>query len=234
MATALSSLETQVRYALNEPTARFWTSAELIGLMNLGVRDLWRGVNDLRQKHFCTVDITNVSLAADAVQLTGVPADCVRVHMLEPRDLSGTTGYLRFEPLPYNHPKFQAARASDSQDATSGGIVYWDQTDAGGPVGAPTIRCAPKLTAAVNLALTYVPSLAALTAASTNPIPGESDNAIIAWTIAYARAKEREDRAPDAGWLTIYGTEKQNILVSLSPRQDQEPQIASAVFEEMW
>jgi hypothetical protein len=105
---------------------------------------------------------------------------------------------------------------------------------AGGPVVAPTVMVAPKVTAAVNLSLTYVPVLGDLTAASANPIPGESDNAIIAWMVAYARAKEREDRAPDPGWLTIYATEKQNLLVSLTPRQDQEPMVASAFFEEYW
>ena len=98
----------------------------------------------------------------------------------------------------------------------------------------PTIYVAPKLSAAVNLSMTYVPSLAVLTAISTNPVPGESDNAVIAWTVAYARAKERDDRAPDAGWLAIYGSEKQNILVSLSPRQTQEPVVATAMFEELW
>lgn len=236
MATTLAQLETQVRYLLNEPVASFWSSAELVALINVGCHDLWRSINDLRLKHFTTLDVTNVSLTANATTLTGVPADCVRVHMLEVRDLSSTSAnrHLEFIPKPYNDPLFQMARGGTSIDPGSGGIIYWDQGGAGGPVSAPTIYVAPTVSAAVLLALTYVPVLADLTAASANPIPGESDHALVAWTVAYARAKEREDRAPDPGWLTIYGTEKQNILVSLSPRQDQEPIVTTAMFETYW
>lgn len=236
MATLLSDLETLVRYHLNEATASFWSSAELVALMNLGAHDLWRGVVDIRAKHICTLDTTNVSLAANATSLTGVPADCVRVHMIEPRDLSSSSAsrWLTFRPLVYTDPVFQAARASDAIDPTGGGTIFWDQIGAGGPVAAPTVVVAPKVNTAVNLAFTYAPSLGALTAASSNPIPGESDNALVAWTVAYARAKEREDRSPDPGWLTIYATEKQNLLNVLAPRQDQEPMVASAFFAEYW
>ena len=237
MSTLLSALETQARYYLNAPSSSdtYWSSAELIASANLCCHDLWRAVSDLRGLHICTLDVTNVSLAANATSLTGVPADCVRVHMLEPRDLSssGTSRGLKFTPKPYNSVDFQSARAQDAVDPSSGEI-FWVQMGAGGPVVAPTVMVAPKVTAAVNLSLTYVPVLGDLTAASANPIPGESDNAIIAWMVAYARAKEREDRAPDPGWLTIYATEKQNLLVSLTPRQDQEPMVASAFFEEYW
>lgn len=236
MATLLSDLETKARYHLNEATASYWSSAELVSLMNAGVRDLWRAVNDLRASYFCTLDITNVSLAANGTSLTGVPSDCTRVHMIEPRDLtsSGANRNLVFRPKAYTDPDFQAARATDAIDAASGGTIWYDLIGAGGPVAAPTVVVAPKVNAAVTLAFTYVPVLSALTAASTNPIPGESDNALVAWVVAYARAKERDDRAPDPSWLAIYATEKTNLLVSLSPRQDQEPAVASALFETYW
>lgn len=236
MSTLVSALEVIARRQLNELSDSFWSSDELVAILNLGAHDLWRGINDLRLAHFTTLDTTNVSLAASSTTLTGVPADCVRVHMLEPRDLSSTSGSrsLIFKPKPYNDVVFQSARSSDAIDPTSGGTIFWDQYGAGGPVGAPTIVVAPTVSAAVNLALTYVPVLGDLTAASSNPIPGESDNALVAWTVAYARAKEREDRAPDPGWMSIYATEKQNILVSLAPRQDQEPMVADAFFEGYW
>ena len=236
MATTLATLTTLVRYQLNEPVSAYWSDAELVALMNAGAHDLWRAINDLRGLFFTTCDTTNVSLAANATTLTGVPADCTRVHMLEVRDLSqsGASRNLEFIPKPYNDPLFQMARGMSASDPASGGVIYWVQGGAGGPVAAPTVYVAPTVSSAVNLALTYVPVLADLTAASNNPIPGESDNALVAWTVAYARAKEREDRAPDPGWLTIYGTEKQNILVSLTPRQDQEPMITTAMFESFW
>lgn len=231
MATPLSALEVIVRDHLTETTAKFWSSAELVRLMNLGVKDLWRSINDLRQNHFTTRDITNVTLAVSGSTLTGVPADVVRVHMLEVLDPTGAHGGLRFEPLPYTDLKFQAARAAAAIDPSSGGVIYFDIGGAGGPVAAPTVFVAPPVTAAVSIAMTYVPSLATLTTSDNNPVPGESDNALVAWTVAFARAKERDDRAPDPGWLQIYGNEKQNILVSLAPRQDQEPQVATAFFE---
>ena len=56
----------------------------------------------------------------------------------------------------------------------------------------------------------------------------------MAWTVAFARAKEREDRSPDPAWLAIYATEKQNILTRLTPRQTQEPEIVGDMFGEMF
>jgi hypothetical protein len=84
---------------------------------------------------------------------------------------------------------------------------------------------------AISLRFVYVPILAAVAAAGSNPIPGESDNALIAWCIAYARAKEREDRSPDPNWLAVYSTEKTNLLVRLTPRQTQEPEVVEDFFE---
>lgn len=232
MATTLAALEVIARDHLTETTAKYWTSAELIRLMNLGVKDLWRSINDLRQEHFTTLDVTNVTLPAASNTLSGVPADVVRVHMLEVRSLlTSAHAGLRFEPRPYNDPKFQDARGATAIDPSSGGVIYYALAGAGGPVAAPTVYVAPTVSAAVNLALTYVPSLVTLTSSDNNPVPGESDNALVAWTVAFARAKERDDRTPDPGWLQIYGNEKQNILVSLSPRQDQEPMVATALFE---
>ena len=66
-----------------------------------------------------------------------------------------------------------------------------------------------------------------------NPVPGGSDNALKAWTIAYANAKEGPQgaRIPDAGWLAVYATEKQTILTRLTPRQEQEPDVVDGLFD---
>lgn len=234
MATTMASLLGIARASLMETSARFWSDAELLAIANLGVKDLWRGINELQQKHFCTLDTTHVSQVANATTLTGVPSDLLRVHMLEVRDLRGSSRSLTYKPLKYEHPKFQSARASAPQDPGTGGWVYWDQSTAGGPVAAPTIYVAPALSTTVELSLMYVPVLATLASGDTNPIPGESDNAIVAWTIAYARAKERDDRAPDPGWIKIYATDKQNLIISLDERQVQEQDTADAMFEPYW
>lgn len=235
MATLLSAIETQARRHLNETTAAFWTSAELIDIANRGIKDLWRDIVDLKAEHFLTVDNTNVSLAADTSTLTGVPAGVHKVYLIEPRDLSSgsTNEGLVFEPLDYNHKRFQMARSA-AAISPSNDTIYYAITGQGAPVAAPDIRVAPQVTSAVNLSFAYVPVQADLTSSGNVPIPGEADNALIAWTVAFARAKEREDVSPDPNWIAIYANEKQHLLQSLGLRQYQENTYVDAMFQEFW
>lgn len=232
MATLLSALETQARIPLKEVTASYWTSADLIAICNRGIKDLWGGIVDLNQEHYLTVDITNVSLAAAGTSLTGVPTDVFRVHLIEPRDTTdaGSTPRVLFVPRDYNSHEFINARAQTAQDPANGIQIYYTVTQAGAPVGAPTVLVAPSISSAMSLRFVYVPTIADLAAAGTNPIPGESDNALIAWIVAYALAKTRPDKSPDPNWLAIYATEKQNVLVRLTPRQTQEPDVVPDLF----
>lgn len=231
MATTLTSLETQARRHLKETTASFWSSAELVDLINKGIKDLWGAIIDLHQEHYITVDASNVSLAADTASLTGVPTDVFRVHLIEPRDTTTTPGrHIIFTPRDYNSPEFINARARTSIDPEGGLEIFYTLTQAGAPVGAPTILIAPQISSALNLRLVYIPVVADKVAANDNPIPGESDNALIAWTVAYARAKEREDRSPDPNWLAVYATEKQNLLTRMTPRQSQEPEVVGDLW----
>lgn len=50
------------------------------------------------------------------------------------------------------------------------------------------------------------------------PLPGDPDEALVAFVLSRARAREREDRQPDPGWVQIYSAEKANLITSLSPR----------------
>lgn len=238
MAT-LGTIRTRVRTTgLLETTESFWTDAELLEHEIECLKDLWGAIADLRQEHYATDDATNVSLAASANSLTGVPADVFRVLLIEPRDLTSTaTGRnIRFVPRDYNSPSFENARAMSAQDPANGLHIYYAVWGAGAPTAAPTIKTAPQLTTALNLRLVYIPTLAVsgFSASTTNPIPGESDNAVYAWTMAFARAKEREDRSPDPNWLAVYATEKQNILTRLTPRQEQEPDYVGGIFSDLW
>lgn len=233
MATAITSLVTVVRGHLNEAAARFWSDSELIALMTLGARDLWKAINDDFQDYFLTINESgSVSQPAEATTLSGIPTDVSRIHLIEPIDQDQFCN-ITYAPKRYDHPDFCAARAQPSVDSAMQ-MIYYHVSQAGAPVGAPTIDVAPKVRTAIPLRLVYVPTLAAFTTASANPIPGETDMALVAWTVAFARAKEREDRSPDPGWLAIYGNEKQNTLVSLTPRQVQEPDVVEGVFDEYW
>ncbi len=153
MATTLGAIEVLVRQTpLIEPTAGFWSSAELISIINLGIKDLWRDIVDLKQEHYLTIDNTNVSLSANSSVLTGIPNDVHKVYMVEPRDLSenGTNHGLLFQPRDYNSDVFQMARATGAIDPANG-IVYYAITKQGAPVNAPEIRVAPQVTGAVNI-----------------------------------------------------------------------------------
>ena len=235
MASLISDIITTARIRLIEPTANFWTDAEFTTIVATGIRDLWRDVVDLKQEHYLIVDTSNVTLPANSSSFSGVPTDVHKVYMVEPVNLTqnGANHGLIFRPEEYNSPNFQQARTRDAVDPSQETIFY-AITKQGAPVNAPTILIAPQVTSAVSIAFTYVPSLGTLTSASTVPIPGEADNALVAWTIAFARAKEREDRGPDPAWLAIYASEKAHLLQSLGLRQYQEPSYVSAIFGEYW
>ena len=235
MPTLISDIETLARQRLTEITPKFWTSPELTQIIIAGIRDLWRDIVDLKQEHYLTIDTTHVSMVADATTLTGVPTDVHKIFLIEPRDLStnGSNHGLIFMPLKYNEHMFQLARSRDAIDPSNDTIYYTIQGQ-GAPVNAPTIVVAPKVTSTVLIRFAYVPTLGTLLSGSPIPIPGEADNALVAWTVAFARAKEAEDHSPDSNWLAIYATEKQHLLQSLGLREYQEPSYVDAIWEDYW
>ncbi len=235
MPTQISTIVTKARKRLIEDTASFWTDAELRDICIDGIRDLWRDIVDLKQEHYLTTNTTDVFLAANSTTLSGIPTDVHKVYMIEPADPTSNSANvgLTFTPLDYNHKDFIRSRTVSAIDPSNSGI-YYAISGQGAPVNAPTITIAPRVNSAVRIAFTYVPTLGNLTENNYVPIPGEADNALVAWTVAYARAKEVDNRAPDQGWLGIYATEKQHLLQSLGLREYQEPSVATALFEEYW
>ena len=236
MSTIVKDLIPVVRDRLIEPQPNFWGDDELIKIMAAGIRDLWRDVVDLKQEHYLTVDNTNVTLPSASSTLSGVPTDVHKIYLLEPRDLStSSVNYgLSFTPLEYNDTTFMRARACDPVDPCNAQIYYAIQGQ-GAPVNAPTIRVAPQVNSTVNISFCYVPTLGTITAETIIPIPGEADNALIAWTAAFACGKEASGgRGPDQGWLQVYSTEKQHLLQSLGLREYQEPTYVTANFQEYW
>jgi len=217
----------------------FWTDGELLAHTIAGCRDLWRALVDLHQEHFLKIDVTNVRYDSMADQLTGVPPDVLRVLMIQPRDTSLSSGTrLRFVPRRYTSTDFLRALGRDPFDATSPGDVFYAIVNAGSPVMAPAVYIAPKLTATVLLRFVYVPTLPGTMDGDTmNPIPGESDHALLAWTAAYALGKQTGGDGPftpDPTWLAVYSTEKQGVMIISEPRQEQEPVIVQGVFDELF
>lgn len=233
MATTFTTLVAQARTRLIEASATYWSDAELFEYALKGAKDLWRRINDLYEGYFITIDTTNVTLAANSSQLSGVPADLFRVVSIEPRILgeSSANPGLIFEPQRYNHPLFKNARAESAIEPKNNKIFY-EVFSAGPPVGTAIIRVAPQVSSVVNLTVVYNQTLSSsLVIGSDNPIPGESDNAIVAWTVAYARAKETDDRSPDVEWYAVYQAELAKLITALAPRQIQEPEVVEGVFD---
>lgn len=232
MATTLTTIVTNVRTNLQESTAKLWTDAEIIVHLNAAIKDLWRALNS-RYQDFFFATTTAVTYTASAETLSSVPAGVSTILGLE---LADPTLYpsLVFVYKNYNSIEFQSARAMEDQDPDAMGRVYFCATGAGAPTGAPTIYLAPQLTAALTLRLSYVPVVATLVAANDNPIPGESDRALECYATAYARAKIRDNSAPDPEWLALYATEKVNILDAVAPRQEVTEAVAESIFEEFY
>lgn len=233
-ATTIASILKQVRSQLIEPTARFWSDAELIAIMRLGALDLWGAILDLHQDHY--FKIAQVWLRANQWELSGIPPDCFRITLLEPFDTSSmaTARQILFTPKKYKESDFAVARTQDPVDpgALPARTIYYQIVGEGSPLGPPTVLTAPQISADVAVRMAYNPNIwpdgATL---ETNPVPGNSDNALKAWTIAFARAKETDDRQPDQGWLGVYATEQQKLLTRLTPREEQEPDVVEDLFQ---
>lgn len=217
----------------------YWSDDELFNIAKRGCTDLWGAIIDLHEEHYLTtVADGSVTLASGNLQLSGVPADLFRVYLIEA--LNPSTSYVAFVPRARNHPEFINARtqtATTSVSPTSGVNIFYDVTGVGAPLNTPVILTAPKVSSDVQLSLTYVPILGVhgwKLDTANNPIPGESDNALVSWIVAYARAKERDDRMPDPAWLAIYATEKNALLTRMKPRQEQDAIYADGAFDDYW
>jgi hypothetical protein len=237
VATTIKSILTQVRAQLVETTARFWSDAELISIMRLGVQDVWGAILDLHQDYYFKINDTTAVLKNGDAYISGIPDDCFRITLIEPRDttVTGTGHQVLFVPRKYNHPDFIIARTLDAQDpgALPSRQIYYQIVGLGPPSEPMRIVTAPLLNQDLLLRITYNQTIwkDSDNPPELNPLPGECDNALKAWTLAYARAKETDGRTPDAGWLSIYSAEKQNLLVRLTPREEQEPEVVEDMFQ---
>ena len=237
MSTPLPSILAQVRAQLIETTARFWTDAELYSIMRLGVQDMWGAILDLHADYYFRINDTDVVLKQGDAYISGIPADCFRITLIEPRDITvnGIGHAVLFVPRKYNHTDFIVARTLDAQDPGSmpARQIYYQIVGLGPPSEPMRIVTAPLLDEDLPLRLVYNQTIwgGSDNIPDVNPLPGECDNALKAWTLAYARAKETDGRTPDAGWLAIYSAEKQNTLVRLTPREEQEPEIVEDMFQ---
>lgn len=233
MATLMSYIITMSRDRLQEPVPAFWSNAELLRYGNRGVRDMWRRLKTTNQDFFHQIS-TIVTQDVNATQLSAVPTNVSQIHGIEPVDLQ-RFNCLYYRRKDYNHIDFTTARASDAVDPINGSIIWYAPTQAGAPIAAPVILVAPKVSAQVALRLTFTPTVGnELVSTDPNPIPGESDNALMHWICAFAKGKQRPDQKPDPDEMAMYKDEMATIVASETPRDDSEPEVVEAMFEDYW
>jgi len=236
--TTVKSLIDQVRTPLKDfPADRldgksYWGDPEILLHLNNGAKILWRAIVDLYDHHFTVVDEENFFIEASTKIIYGVPETVHRITSLEPRVLgeSNPNRSLIFKPANWNSDLFTQARAQAATSPTNA-VIYYTLMAAGAPVGPPVIRIAPALTSSMLLTCTYVSTIAPFDETDRNPIPGESDQALINYAVAQCRAKEREDSMPDPGWMALFATERTDLLVRLDKRQEQAPDIVEGMFD---
>jgi hypothetical protein len=234
MATLMSAVIVMARDRLNEPVPRFWSNAELLRYANRGIRDMHRQLGANHQDYFHAINVEVVH-PANGTQLTGVPTNVTVINGIEPADLTAAGRHVVYVRRDYNGDDFQAARSRSAVDPSNAGVILYAPTQAGGPVAAPVIHVAPMISAAITLRLTYRPTVGAeLVATDPNPIPGESDNALQHWIVAYAKGRQTDKQRPDASELEMYQAEVSKILASITPRDVSAPEVVEAMFEEMW
>lgn len=232
--TKLIDLVRDVRVNLLELQPRFWSDDELFKHLINGAKLLWKRLLDLHQNHFLTIDATNVTLAANSSTLSGVPADTFRITLIEPRVLTSSSAsrLIRFVPRKYNSAEFVEARSLDPQDTGSSLVIYYDIVQEGAPVNTPTVQIAPQVNAVINLRFCYLRTFPVVTTDLNNPIPGESDVALIAYATAFALGKRPDGSVtgPDPAWLSIFKAEEDALLTALTPRQEQDVEVAEDIF----
>lgn len=219
---------------LHDETSVNWDDDELLGHARKGISRLWRRIVDVYENHFLTIDSEHAFIDANATQISGIPDDCYRVVLVEPRVIgpSSLNPGLVFKPKKWQDPMFLNARAT-SPIAPTEGIIYYQLHEQGPPIGPPVVRIGPAISSSMLLTIAYNQRLPVETydEDTDNPIPGDSDHALTCWIVAHAKTKDREDQRPDRGWLDDFDTELATILTSLAPRQVQEQEHVEGFME---
>lgn len=83
MALTLATVRSKVRAHIDEPSANYWTDAELNGYISDRQLDLWRKILQIRKDYF--LSNFNLSLVANQFSYTvadGIPADIWRIETI--------------------------------------------------------------------------------------------------------------------------------------------------------
>jgi len=205
----LAAMRLLVRDQLDESSASFWTDAQLLRYLNRAQSRVWNRLKAANE-YYCTVTRTSndgaltiqgESYTASAFRIVAgtsdyvLPPDFDQMSTIEVI----TLGYeeLSITRLDINDPEFRGARSLVDNQSPSGEI-YFDI------VGEPaSMRIAPKSDTTLDLRITYVQTLADMSADTDRlMLPNPLYIAVADYATMYAL---RQDRSPDAGTYEASG-----------------------------
>ena len=198
----LTTMRLLVRDQLDEMSASFWTDAQIDRYINRGKDRVWNRLKAVNE-YYCTVTRTSLdgaltiqgeSYTASAFQIVSgtsdytLPPDFDQMSMIEV--ITSGREDITFTRMDINDPEFRALRQlTESQDPFD--EVFFDI------IGEPAkMRIAPTVNTTLDLRITYVQSLADLSAATDRlMLPNPLYQAVTDYAVSFAL---RQDRSPDA------------------------------------
>lgn len=232
---SLSTLRTMVRDQLDEVSPSFWSEAQLNRYINRAkdrVRTRLRALND----YYCSVTRTSQD-GTLTIQGESYPAANFKIvagtsDYALPPDFDGmstieciTSGHedLDFTRKDINDPEFRGARSLPDNQSPWDEVLFCI-------IGEPAVmRIAPKLDTTLDLRITYIQTLADLSAdGDALTLPNPSHLAVVDYATMYAL---RQDRSPDAGTYEASGDKLLAEEFGSDRRQTQDVQTARGYLE---
>ncbi len=231
----LSELRTAVRDYIDEPTASFWSNAQLNRFINRAKDRVWTEVRKLKADYF---NLSRTSLDGAAVTILGetydtsgfrivagtltysLPPDHIEMKAIEV--ITSGLEYITFEHCDMADRAFRALRAETQQ--------YLPETFLFDIVGERTLILAQRSDTTLNLRIHYTPIIGDLSAdADTLEMPHALYAAVEEFATAAALKMDR-----DANSATWEQTGNASIARALgaSSRQNQDPEFVQDYLDE--
>ena len=167
--TAASTIVTNARYYLNEPSAVFWADAELLVWLN-------QGSVDIVARTKCLASVETVTLATDTIEYTLSANYLAVTDVVYVNTLSTWTGLIRSNP------------SSIAHGGAEGNPVYW--YEAGSRLGMYPAMAAINAATGETARAYYVARPVAVTLGENVLVPAHYDHALTLYVAARAWYKD--------------------------------------------
>lgn len=221
----LSVLRTQVRHALDEATASFWSNAQLLVYINQAKDRAWNEVRLMRSDYFLKSVSSGdgtVSQLGENYTASGLAVTVSGTELTLPLDFSEfrllkvtTTGYedRRFHLVTLNDPRFRDALEETTAREPTGFYAAL--------VNERTLRYAPLSSVALATTLSYIFQPIDLSADGDElQMPYPLELAVVWYAVASAMLQDRDDSA------AVYEQRARAVIsevIGANVRQSQNP-----------